>query len=68
VKQRSNTRDLIFNVPDLIHRLSRYVTLEPGDVISTGTPSGISPIGPGDVMEAEIEKIGVLRNPVVAGE
>ena len=65
-RQSSNTRDLIFKVPDLIHWLSRYITLEPGDVISTGTPSGISAIKPGDVMEAEIERIGVLRNPVVA--
>jgi 2-keto-4-pentenoate hydratase/2-oxohepta-3-ene-1,7-dioic acid hydratase in catechol pathway len=67
VRQKSNTRDLIFDIPELIHRLSRRLTLEPGDVIATGTPSGISPIRPGDVMEAEIEKIGVLRNPVVAG-
>lgn len=65
-KQKSTTRDLIFSVPEIIHRLSRHVTLEPGDIIATGTPSGISPIGPGDVMEAEVEKIGVLRNPVVA--
>ena len=68
IRQKGNTRDLIFSVPELIHRLSRYVTLEPGDVISTGTPSGISPIHPGDVMEAEIERIGVLRNPVAAGK
>ena len=68
VRQKSNTRDLIFDIPELIHRLSRYITLEPGDVIATGTPSGISAIEPGDVMEAEIEKIGVLRNPVVAGK
>jgi 2-keto-4-pentenoate hydratase/2-oxohepta-3-ene-1,7-dioic acid hydratase in catechol pathway len=68
VRQKSNTRDLIFDIPELIHRLSRYVTLEPGDIIATGTPSGISAIEPGDVMEAEIEKIGVLRNPVVAGK
>lgn len=66
VRQKSNTRDLIFKAPDLIHRLSRYVTLEPGDVIATGTPSGISPVHPGDVMEAEVECIGVLRNPVAA--
>ncbi len=66
VRQRSNTRDLIFGIPELISRLSRCLTLEPGDVISTGTPSGISAIKPGDVMEAEVEKIGVLRNPVVA--
>ena len=67
VRQRSNTRDLIFNVPELIHRLSRHITLQPGDVISTGTPAGITPLAPGDVMEAEVEKIGVLRNPVAAG-
>lgn len=67
VHQRSNTRDLIFGVAELVSRLSRYLTLEPGDVISTGTPSGISPVQPGDVMEAEVEKIGTLRNPVVAG-
>jgi 5-oxopent-3-ene-1,2,5-tricarboxylate decarboxylase/2-hydroxyhepta-2,4-diene-1,7-dioate isomerase len=67
VRQKSNTRHLLFDIPDLIRRLSRYITLEPGDVISTGTPEGISPIHPGDVMEAEIEGIGVLRNPVAAG-
>jgi len=67
VRQKGNTRDLIFNVPELIHRLSRHITLEPGDIISTGTPAGIGPIQPGDVMEAEVERIGVLRNPVVSG-
>ena len=68
VRQKGNTRDLIFKVPDITCRLSRYLTLAPGDVISTGTPDGISPVEPGDVMEAEIERIGVLRNPVVAGK
>jgi acylpyruvate hydrolase len=67
-RQSSNTRDLIFGVSELVSRLSRYLTLEPGDIISTGTPSGISPVEPGDVMEAEVEKIGTLRNPVVAGK
>ena len=66
-KQESNTRDLIFSISDIIYRLSRWVTLEPGDVIATGTPSGISPVEPGDVMEAEVERIGVLRNPEAAG-
>jgi 2-keto-4-pentenoate hydratase/2-oxohepta-3-ene-1,7-dioic acid hydratase in catechol pathway len=66
VRQSSNTRDLIFDVPELIHRLSRHVTLEVGEVISTGTPSGITPLKPGDVMEAEVARIGVLRNPVQA--
>jgi len=67
VRQKSNTRDLIFKVPAVIAYISRFVTLEPGDVISTGTPSGISAIKPGDVMEAVVEKIGTLENPVVAG-
>jgi len=67
LRQHSNTRDLIFDLPDIIHHLSRYLTLEPGDVIATGTPSGIAPIEPGDVVEAEIQGIGLLRNPVVAG-
>jgi 2-keto-4-pentenoate hydratase/2-oxohepta-3-ene-1,7-dioic acid hydratase in catechol pathway len=67
-KQKSNTRQLTFKIPDLIHRFSKHITLLPGDVISTGTPDGISPIKPGDVMEAEVRGIGVLRNPVVAGK
>jgi 2-keto-4-pentenoate hydratase/2-oxohepta-3-ene-1,7-dioic acid hydratase in catechol pathway len=68
VRQHSNTSNLIFKTPELIASLSRYLTLEPGDVISTGTPDGISPIEPGDVMEAAVEDIGTLRNPVVAEE
>jgi 2-keto-4-pentenoate hydratase/2-oxohepta-3-ene-1,7-dioic acid hydratase in catechol pathway len=64
VRQDSSTRHLVFHVPALIATITELITLEAGDVISTGTPDGISPIHPGDVMEAEIEKIGVLRNPV----
>lgn len=64
VRQNSSTRYLVFNVPTLLCRISELITLEPGDIISTGTPEGIAPVYPGDVMEAEIEKIGVLRNPV----
>ena len=64
VRQNSSTRYLVFNVPTLICRISELITLEPGDIVSTGTPEGIAPIYPGDVMEAEIEKIGILRNPV----
>ena len=63
-RQNSSTRDLIFNVPTLISRISELITLEPGDIISTGTPHGIAPVSPGDIMEAEIKKIGILRNPV----
>lgn len=64
VRQKSNTKHLIFKVPDLIEYISSMITLEPGDIISTGTPSGIAPIKPGDIMEATVQKIGSLRNYV----
>lgn len=66
VRQRINTSDLLFPVAALVSYLSRAMTLWPGDVILTGTPSGVGPIRPGDVVEVEISGIGVLRNPVVA--
>lgn len=69
--QDSNTKDMIFGVAELIAHLSRGTTLEPGDVISTGTPSGVGAfrddpifLTDGDVVEVEIEGIGILRNPV----
>ena len=65
-RQDSNTSDLLFDVPELVSYLSQSITLEPGDIIITGTPAGIGPVVPGDTMEIEIEGIGVLRNPVVA--
>ena len=64
VRQDSRTSDLIFDVPTLIAFVSRHMTLEPGDLISTGTPAGVGNLVPGDVVEVEIEGIGVLRNPV----
>ncbi|MDX3451212.1 fumarylacetoacetate hydrolase family protein [Streptomyces sp. ME02-8801-2C] len=66
VVQSASTADLLLTVPDLVSYLSRYLTLLPGDAIMTGTPAGVGPIRPGDVVEVEIEGIGVLRNPVVA--
>ncbi|MBM3265450.1 MAG: fumarylacetoacetate hydrolase family protein [candidate division Zixibacteria bacterium] len=66
VKQHSNTSDLIFPVATLIAYISDAITLLPGDVIMTGTPAGVGPIQPGDVIEIEIEGIGVLRNGVTA--
>lgn len=66
VTQSASTADLLLTVPDLVAYLSRYLTLLPGDAIMTGTPAGVGPIRPGDVVEVEIEGIGVLRNPVVA--
>jgi 2-keto-4-pentenoate hydratase/2-oxohepta-3-ene-1,7-dioic acid hydratase in catechol pathway len=68
VRQDSTTADLIFDVPTLIAFITEYMTLEPGDVISTGTPAGVGNLAVGDVCEIEIEGIGVLRNPVVARE
>ncbi len=67
VKQDARTSDLIFPIPRLISHISACMTLMPGDVILTGSPAGVGPIQPGDVVEVEIEGIGILRNPVVAG-
>lgn len=66
VKQSGRTSQLIFPIPRLIAYLSRVMTLMPGDVISTGTPSGVGPLKPGDVVEVWAEGIGSLVNPVVA--
>ena len=69
-KQDASTGDMIFYIPELIEFTSRLMTLEPGDIISTGTPSVGSASGtflkPGDVVETEIEGIGILRNTVEA--
>jgi len=66
VRQDSSTSDLIFDVATLISFCSHYMTLEAGDVISTGTPAGVGNLVPGDVCEIEIEGVGVLTNPVIA--
>ena len=66
VRQRGNTRDMIFAVDRLVEFISMHMTLEPGDIISTGTPEGIAPIVPGDIVECEVEGIGILSNPVIA--
>jgi 2-keto-4-pentenoate hydratase/2-oxohepta-3-ene-1,7-dioic acid hydratase in catechol pathway len=66
VVQHGRTSQLIFPIPRLIAYLSGIMTLEPGDLISTGTPSGVGPMKGGDVVEVWIEGIGTLRNPVRA--
>jgi 2-keto-4-pentenoate hydratase/2-oxohepta-3-ene-1,7-dioic acid hydratase in catechol pathway len=75
VLQHSNTSDLIFKIPELIAHLSSVFTLEPGDVIATGTPSGVGMarnpprwLVPGDEVVIRVEGLGDLRNPVVAEE
>jgi 2-keto-4-pentenoate hydratase/2-oxohepta-3-ene-1,7-dioic acid hydratase in catechol pathway len=65
IKQSSNTKHLLFKIPDLMEYITSLFTMEPGDIVATGTPSGISPIIPGDLVEATIEKIGTLTNKVV---
>jgi acylpyruvate hydrolase len=72
VMQHSNTSDLIFNIPTILHYLSQFMTLEPGDLISTGTPGGVGfardPqvfLKPGDEVQVEISELGILENRVV---
>jgi len=64
IRQNSSTGNMIFKIPSLISRISSLITLEPGDIVSTGTPEGIAPIYSGDIVECEIEKIGILKNPL----
>ncbi len=65
VVQDSNTQHMIFPIPEIVAFVSKNFTLSPGDLITTGTPAGVGDIKHGDVVEIEIEKIGVLRNPVM---
>lgn len=67
IRQQGTTTDMIFGVAELVAFISRVMTLLPGDVILTGTPAGVGPVRPGDHMEVVVERIGSLRNPVVAG-
>ncbi len=64
LRQMASTRDMIFHIDQLIAFISSIMTLEPGDIIMTGTPAGISPLHPGDIVEVTIEGIGKLRNSV----
>ncbi len=68
VRQMATTRDLLFGIPQLIAFISSVMTLEAGDVILTGTPAGVSPLQPGDVVTVEVEGLGELSNPVRAFE
>ncbi|MFM7321870.1 MAG: fumarylacetoacetate hydrolase family protein [Armatimonadota bacterium] len=66
VRQDGSTADMIHTVPELISHLSRWIALEPGDVVATGTPAGVGPVVPGETMTVEIAPIGRLTNPVIA--
>jgi len=63
-KQSSSIDQFFFSVPELIEEISAYMTLEPGDVISTGTPAGVGPLSDGDDVAIEIEGIGTLEHSV----
>jgi len=68
VRQKARTSDMVFSPAFLVAYISRMMTLNPGDLILTGTPAGVGPLSPGDVVEIEIERIGVLRNAVKDGQ
>lgn len=65
-RQRGSGRDMINGIAALLSYISHVMTLEPGDLVATGTPAGVGPLVPGDVVEVEIPGVGLLRNPVVA--
>lgn len=74
VRQDSNTGNMTARIPELLVSITRYATLNPGDIVSTGTPGGVGyfrnppeSMQPGDVIVAEVEGIGTLSNPVEAG-
>jgi len=65
-RQMGRTKDMVFSPAELVSYISQMITLEPGDVVMTGTPAGVGPLEAGDVVEVTIEGIGALANPVVA--
>ena len=66
LRQEGTTRDMVFNIPFLLEYLSAFMTLQPGDMISTGTPKGLSDVQPGDEVVIEVEQVGRLINYVVS--
>ncbi len=66
-RQHGRAADMVFKIPMIVSYISRIMTLEEGDLIATGTPAGVGPLLPGDMVEVEIPGVGVLRNSVVAG-
>jgi 2-keto-4-pentenoate hydratase/2-oxohepta-3-ene-1,7-dioic acid hydratase in catechol pathway len=68
VRQDGNTALMIYSLPRVLAHVSRFMTLEPGDLLLTGTPAGVGPLRPGDVVTVEIEGLGRLANPVISEE
>lgn len=65
VRQQGPMTDMVFPVPVILEYVTRAMTLEPGDIVATGTPDGIGPLQPGDVVEVEVTGVGKVTNPVV---
>jgi 2-keto-4-pentenoate hydratase/2-oxohepta-3-ene-1,7-dioic acid hydratase in catechol pathway len=65
-RQRGSSRDMVFSIPMLLSYVSHVMTLEPGDIVATGTPSGVGPLADGDVVEIEVEGLSKVSNPVRA--
>lgn len=65
VKQQASTSQMLFSIPEIVAYISRFCTLQPGDVIATGTPAGVGPMQAGDTIECEINEMGVLKNRVI---
>ncbi|MFJ4651542.1 fumarylacetoacetate hydrolase family protein [Nocardia sp. NPDC088792] len=65
VVQKESTSDMVFDVAELLAYITRWITLQPGDILLTGSPAGVGPMTPGDLVEVEISGIGTLRNTVV---
>ena len=63
-RQRARASDMVFSIPALIAYITRIMTLEPGDIVSPGTPEGVGSLSPGDEVEVELEGLDILRNPV----
>lgn len=63
-RQRGRAAEMVFPIPLLLSYISEIMTLEPGDLVATGTPAGVGPLAPGDVVEVEVQGIGILSNPV----
>jgi 2-keto-4-pentenoate hydratase/2-oxohepta-3-ene-1,7-dioic acid hydratase in catechol pathway len=63
-RQRARAADMVFSIPSLLQYISGIMTLEPGDLIATGTPAGVGPLADGDIVEVEVEGVSRVRNPV----
>jgi len=68
LRQHGHARDMHFGIPEIVACISRIMTLEPGDLVATGTPSGVGPLLEGDTVEVEIPPVGVLTNSVISFE